>query len=155
MAVSGRTVRAGIDGRGADVHDQGAMRAIRAVALFDLAVTLPMALPGLSEVYAAWLLSDFGLLQSPAAWLPLPLTAAVFVVLAGILAVLWNGARALQPQLALLVRGDCAGRCAVAAAFMYFLLLRDAPTVLWLFVATELAGSAVEFWSLRRLRSNP
>lgn len=132
-----------------------ALAAIRAVALFDLAVTLPMAVPGLSEDYTAWLLSGFGLLQSPTDWLPLPLSAAIFVVLAGILAVLWNGARVLRPDLVLLVRGDCGGRCAVAMAFAYFLLARDAPAVLWLFVVTELAGSAVEFRALRRIQSNP
>ena len=129
--------------------------AIRAVAVFDLAVTLPMAVPGLSEVYLAWLLSGFGLLHSPAVWLPAPLTTAVFVVLAGILAVLWNGVRALQPGLGVLVRGDALGRCAVAAAFLYFLLVRDAPVVLWLFVATELVGSAIEVWALRRIQSSP
>jgi hypothetical protein len=130
------------------------MKAVRLVAAFDLIVTLPMAVPGLSEYYTAWLLSGFGLLQSPVDWLPLPLSTAVFVVLAGILAVLWNGVRALRPDLALLVRGDCAGRCAVAAAFAYFLLARDAPAVLWLFVATELAGSAVELKALRSIQSN-
>lgn len=135
------------------MDEKRALRAIRAVAAFDLLVTLPMAVPGLSECYTAWLLSGFGLLQSPASWLPLPLSTAVFVVLAGILAVLWNGARVLQPQLTVLVRGDCVGRCAVAAAFLYFLLLRDAPPVLWLFVATELIGSVVEFRSLSRIRS--
>jgi hypothetical protein len=129
------------------------VKAVRLVAVFDLLVTLPMAVPGLSEYYTAWLLSGFGLLQSPADWLPLPLSTAVFVVLAGILAVLWNGARALSPHLVLLVRGDCAGRCAVAAAFAYFLLARDAPAVLWLFVATELAGSAIEVKALRSIQS--
>jgi hypothetical protein len=128
------------------------MKAVRGVAAFDLLVTLPMAVPGLSEYYAAWLLSGFGLLQSPADWLPLPLSTAIFVVLAGILALLWNGARALQPQLAVLVRGDCAGRCAVAAAFAYFLLVRDAPAILWLFVATELGGAAIEARVLLRTR---
>ena len=129
------------------------MKAVRLVAAFDLLVTLPMAVPGLSEYYTAWLLSGFGLLQSPADWLPLPLSTAVFVVLAGILAVLWNGARVLRPDLVLLVRGDCAGRCTVAAAFAYFLLARDAPAVLWLFVVTELAGSAVEGRALRSIQS--
>ena len=36
------------------------------------------------------------------------------------------------------------GRVAVAALFVVMLLARDAPSVLWLFVASELAGATAE-----------
>ncbi len=128
-----------------------AARWIRIVAIFDLIVTVPMAIPGLADHYTALLLSGFGLFGSPSAWQPLPLSTSLFVVLAGILAVLWNGCRAVHPGFTTLARWDCVGRVAVAAAFVYFLIARDAPAVLWLFVASELLGAAIEATAVARI----
>jgi hypothetical protein len=128
------------------------LRWIRAIALFDLAVTLPLAIPLLSDRWVALLLSGFGVTGTPAQWLPLPLSTSIFAVLAGLLAVLWNGCRAWQPQLLLLVRADVCGRVAVAAALTYFLLGMAAPVALWLFVASELIGAFVEYRALSALR---
>lgn len=119
-------------------------RWIRAVAVFDLAVTLPLAIPWLSDFWVVLLLSGFGVTGQPAQWLPLPLSTSIFAVLAGVLAVLWNGCRAWRPDLSLLVSADIGGRIAVAAALLYFLLVQDAPVALWLFVASELIGAAIE-----------
>ena len=125
-------------------------RWLRCIALFDLLATAPLALPVLNDQVAALLLSGFGLLGSPGAWLPLSLPASLFCSLAGLLGLLWTGCRVLRPDDALLIRADAWGRCAVAAALAYYLLARGAPVVLWLFVATELGGAAVERVALAR-----
>ncbi|TJY64958.1 hypothetical protein E4T66_01660 [Sinimarinibacterium sp. CAU 1509] len=125
---------------------------VRVVATFDLIVTLPMAVPGLADVYVAGLLSGFGWFGDPAEGLPMPQTASIFIVLAGILAVLWNGCRAAYPVFAPMVIGDIAGRIAVAAAFLFFLLCAQAPLVLGAFVVTELVGAVIEASALRKNR---
>lgn len=126
-------------------------RAVRWVALFDLAMTAPMALPEISERWVSLLLSGFGFAGDPAVWLPLPMTAAVFCVLTGILGVLWNGCRALRAD-PLLVRADVWGRCAVALALGYFLVRHGAPPPLWLFVISELAGAFIQRRALSAAR---
>jgi hypothetical protein len=124
-------------------------RWVRIVAVFDLLATGSLAIPVLSDYVLAFLLSGFGLDGKAADWLPIPLTTAVFCNLMGLIGVLWNGARVISPE-PLLVRMDQFGRLAVAAALAYYLLCRDAPVVLWLFVASELIGSAVAWRALRR-----
>lgn len=126
-----------------------AMRVVRAVALFDLAVTLPLAVPVLGAWWVALLLSGFGLLDHPGDHLPLTATMMIFVHLTGVLGVLWNGARAWRP-LPWLVAMDCAGRVAVAALLVYLLLAYRISPVLWLFVGTELAGAVIGAHALRR-----
>ena len=116
--------------------------AVRAVALFDLAVTGLLAIPWLGDVVLAVMLTWFGLEGSPRDVLPLPIVTSVFVNLAGILGVLWNGRRYLAPTTEL-VRWDMWGRLAVALLFAGSVLLRDAPTVLLLFVVTEVGGAIV------------
>jgi len=128
------------------------LRWIRAVALFDLAVTLPLAIPLLSDLWVALLLSGFGVTGQVSQWLPLPLSTSIFAVLAGLLAVLWNGCRAWHPELTLLVRADVGGRIAVALALLYSLLVQHAPVALWLFVASELIGAFIEARALSALR---
>lgn len=127
---------------------RSALQWIRIVAIFDLVATAPMALPVVGEWYAAWLFTNLGLSAAPASVLPLPLVATLFVALAGVLAVLWNGCRACHPDLQPLVRFDIAGRGAVAALLVWFLVGFDAPVVLWLFVATELGGAVIEWRAL-------
>ncbi|HEY0973905.1 MAG TPA: hypothetical protein VGE57_05380 [Solimonas sp.] len=124
-------------------------RWVRAVAVFDLIVTASLAIPVASEYVMAWLLSGFGFAGAASDWLPLPLTTALFLNLAGLLGVLWNGYRVLNPE-PLLVRMDQWGRIVVAAVLAWYLLARGAPVVLWLFVASELAGSIIEWRALRR-----
>ena len=41
------------------------------------------------------------------------------------------------------------GRLVVAAVLAYYLACRGAPVVLWLFVASELIGSAIAWRALR------
>ena len=124
---------------------------VRVVAFFDLLATAPLAIPEISNAYAALLLSGFGLLGDAAAYVPLPLTTSVFCVLTGILGILWNGCRLIRPD-SFLVRADIWGRLAVAAALSYFLVVHQAPVVLWAFVASELIGAVIEKRALSSLR---
>ena len=124
---------------------------VRVVALVDLLLTAPLAVPEFSNAYAALLLSGFGWLGKASAYVPLPLTTSVFCVLTGILGILWNGCRLLRAD-AFLVRADILGRAAVAAALVYFLLEHQAPVVLWAFVVTELGGALIERRALSSLR---
>ncbi|MDP9142168.1 MAG: hypothetical protein M3O62_15445 [Pseudomonadota bacterium] len=129
-----------------------ALRWIRIVATFDLLATAPMAVPVIGGYYAAWLFTNLGLSGSPMSLMPIPAMASVFIALAGVLAVLWNGCRARHPQLLPLTQFDLGGRCAVAALLVYFLLVAGVPAVLWLFVATELIGALIEWRALRALQ---
>ena len=70
--------------------------------------------------------------------------------LAGVLAILWNGARLLRPE-RWLALADSAGRVAVAALFAYSVLGLGASAALWLFVATELLGAAIQTLAARRM----
>jgi hypothetical protein len=116
---------------------------VRAFALFDLVVTGLLAVPWLGDAVLALMITWFGLDGSPGDLLPLPVLTSVFLNLAGILGVLWNGRRFIGPTPDL-VRWDMWGRVAVAALFVVMLLTRDAPSVLWLFVVSELAGAVAE-----------
>lgn len=124
---------------------------VRVVALVDLLVTAPLAIPEISNAYTALLLSGFGLFGTASSYVPLPLTTSVFCVLTGILGVLWNGCRLVRPD-SFLVRADIWGRIGVAAALIYFLVVYQAPVVLWAFVATELIGALIERRALSSLR---
>ncbi|PTU30055.1 hypothetical protein [Stenotrophobium rhamnosiphilum] len=125
---------------------------VRVVAFVDLLATAPLAIPEISNAYAALLLSGFGLLGDASAYVPLPLTTSVFCVLTGILGILWNGCRLMRPD-SFLVRADIWGRLGVASALIYFLVVHQAPVVLWVFVATELIGAVVEKRALSSLRA--
>lgn len=137
----------GIPGEG--MKSVQAQRWVRAVALFDLAATAPMAVPVLGDWYVAWLFSGFGVNDVAAVAQSWPSSAAVFVALTGILGILWNGCRLRHPEFKPLVRFDVGGRCAVAAVLLYFVFVRGAPGVLWLFVFSELAGALIELAALR------
>jgi hypothetical protein len=123
-------------------------RGVKVFALMDLVVTGALAVPVLSAWVLALLLSGLGTQGAPSDWLPLPLTTMIFCNLAGVLGVLWNGLRLFRPE-PLWVRMDQWGRVAVAALFVYYLLVHDAPVVFWLFVGTELAGSLVAWRTLQ------
>lgn len=127
-----------------------ARTAIRIVAGFDLLATVPLALPVIGGWWLALLFSGFGVLGAPAEWLPWPASTLVFCHLAGVLAVLWNGARFLRPE-RWLALSDSTGRVAVAALFVYGVVGLGASPALWLFVATELLGAAVQSLAARRM----
>lgn len=118
------------------------LAAVRAFALFDLVVTGLLAVPWLSDHVLALLLTWFGLDGSPGDHSFDPLMMA-FVNLAGILGVLWNGRRYVAPTVEL-VRWDMWGRVVVAALLGFYVVAEDLPSILLLFVASELAGAVAE-----------
>lgn len=128
-------------------------RIFKRVAWFDLAVTLPFALPLIAEalivlIYMAdgWL--GFG---TPALYFEAGPFGMMFVHIMGVLGVVWALARLRTPS-AELARIDAVVRLAVAALIIYAIASGATP-VLWLFVATEIGGSALQFHALRKGRS--
>lgn len=73
--------------------------------------------------------------------------AMMFVHIMGVLGVIWATARLHIPS-PFLARTDALARLAVAALIVYAMAEGTTP-VLWLFVATEIGGSAVQFAVLR------
>ena len=123
--------------------------AARIVAGFDLAVTLPLAIPVLGAVWINALMGGFGFMPQHAVVLsPLGL---LFLHLAGVLGVLWNAARLWRP-LPWLLAMDCIGRLAVAVLFLGFLMAYPISPIFGLFVFTEVLGALVQASALARAR---
>ena len=122
---------------------------IRACAGVDLLVTGPLALPFTSRVFVSALYALDRALGGAAAAPELPGIAWFFVNLAGALGVLWALVRLLRPE-PWLARADAAGRCAVAALMAGYLVAGAVPSVMWVFVATELGGAVAQGWATRR-----
>lgn len=125
-------------------------KALRTVAWADLAVTLPFALPFIAD---AMIVLIYGIDRSlgfstPAFLFEMGPLAMMFVHIMGVLGVVWALARlrGASPDLA---RIDAFARIAVAVLIVYA-VMQGATPVLWLFVATEIAGSVVEFMALRK-----
>lgn len=125
-------------------------RAIRGVAWADLAITMPFALPFIADAMIVLIYGiDRGVgIGTPALFFEMGPLAMMFVHIMGVLGVVWALAR-LRTSLPDLARIDAFARLAVAALIVYA-MAQGATLVLWLFVATELAGSAVEFMALRK-----
>lgn len=123
--------------------------AARIVAGFDLAVTLPLAVPVLGAAWINALMGGFGLMPEHAVVLsPLGL---VFLHLAGILGVLWNTARLWRP-LPFLLAMDCIGRLAVAVLFLGFFMAYPISPIFALFAFTEVLGAVVQAAAVARGR---
>ncbi|MDO8839743.1 MAG: hypothetical protein Q7V31_12520 [Parvibaculum sp.] len=125
-------------------------RVIRGFAWVDLAITLPFALPFIAEAVIAllyfvdrWL--GFG---TPSIMFEAGPFGLMFVHIMGVLGVLWAMARLRRPE-ADLAWMDVRARLAVMALILYAITLGATP-VLWLFVVTEVAGSAAQFAVLRQ-----
>lgn len=119
-------------------------RAIRGCAAFDLVVTGLLALPPTAALFVDALYALNGWFGGEAA---APAFAAVqwmFVHIAGVLGVLWALARLVEPT-RFLGLADAAGRGAVGALILWHVLAGGAPVILLAFVATEWAGTAVQF----------
>jgi hypothetical protein len=125
---------------------------IRAWAWLDLVVTALLAVPPLAMLFVQVLYALNGKLGGTVA---APQFAAVhwfFVCLAGVLGVAWSLARILQPLRPLGII-DASARLAVSGLILYFVLVRDAPVALLVFVVSELLGAGHQFWALRRRAS--
>lgn len=125
---------------------------IRAWAWLDLVVTALLAVPPLAMLFVQVLYALNGKLGG--ATVPPQFTSVhwFFVCLAGVLGVAWSLARILQPLRPLGII-DASARLAVSALILYFVLVRDAPVALLVFVVSELLGAGHQFWALRRRAS--
>lgn len=126
--------------------------ALRGVGLFDLFVTAILAVPGLADAFIA-LIDLIGTrtgLTEPLP--PFPALAMFLINLAGVLGVCWN-LMILRTRSEDMLRVNIVARWGVAALIVYYVSLRNMTPVLLIFVVSEIFGSFVETWSLRRNRS--
>lgn len=125
-------------------------RIFKWVAGFDLAVTLPFALPFMAEALIAgiYLLDGFLGLGTPALHFEAGPFGMMFVHIMGVLGVVWAFVRLRTPT-AELARMDSVARLVVAALIGHA-ITAGATSVLWLFVLTEIGGSALQFHALRK-----
>ncbi len=115
---------------------------IRGFAWLDLAVTAPLALPGVAAAWFSALEAIDGLLGGTAPFPALEPLHWLFVHLTGVLGVVWALARLSLPD-PHLARIDAIGR-AVVAGLVTYALVGGAPRVLALFIVTELAGTVAQ-----------
>jgi hypothetical protein len=129
-------------------------RIVRAVAVFDLAVTVCLAVPALARGFMEVLFAGdaaAGFASPPVEFGPLHW---LFVHLAGVLGVLWAAARLRTPTLDLAVL-DIFGRIAVAAVILYAGEADGMTPLLHVFVATELIGAGAQYWAIRQVWPEP
>jgi hypothetical protein len=124
---------------------------VRCVASFDLLATACLAVPGFETRFTDALMQLDTLFGFATPVAPLTPLGLLFANLAGALGVLWALARLAWP-LRRLVGADAVARLAVAALIAYSIRSRGTTPVLWIFVATELLGAALQAWVLPRLR---
>lgn len=125
-------------------------KVVRGVAWLDMAVTLPFALPFVAEALISiihFVDRSFGV-ATPAAMFEMEPLAMLFTHIMGVLGVVWALAR-LRTASLFLARIDAAARLAVAV-LIALAIAQGATPVLWLFVLTEVGGSAAQFTVLRR-----
>lgn len=121
---------------------------LRRVAMLDVVLTLPFAIPLVAERVVLVLLDldQFLGFATPAPRLD-PL-ALLFMNLMGVLAVVWNWAR-VRTKTTDLAAMDVPARCVVAALILFYVSVMRVTPVLLLFVATEIAGAVVQHRALR------
>lgn len=130
-----------------------AERIFKGVAGLDLTVTLPFALPFIAEalIVGIYLLDGLAGFGTPALYFETGPFGMMFVHIMGVLGVVWALARLRTPT-AELARMDAVARLVVAALIIYAIASGATP-ILWLFVATEIGGSALQFHALRKGRA--
>ncbi len=133
-SVSSR-VPDGKDSAGRDLR-----RAMRRWAALDLAVTALLVWPGTSIPFLRALYAVNTLFGGDATLPEMHGMHLLFVSLSGVLGVLWALARLLEPR-PLLAALDSIGRVAVALFIALAVVGGKGPAILFLFVATELAGA--------------
>lgn len=117
-------------------------RTVRFWALLDTAV-IALALPFTAPLFLAAIYWANGLLGYEASVPAFGTLQLFFVNLSGMLVAVWAAARLALP-IGLLAFIDAIGRSAVGLLILWFLLARDAPPVLGLFVVTEWAGAVAQ-----------
>lgn len=126
-----------------------ATKVIRGFAWADLAITLPFALPFIAEAVISllWVIDRWLGFDTPSIMFEAGPFGLMFVHIMGVLGIVWALARLRRPE-ADLARMDARARLAVTVLILYAISLGATP-VLWLFVLTEVAGSAAQFAVLR------
>jgi len=126
---------------------------IRGWAALDLVLSALFAVPPLAALLLGLLYALNGRLGGVSTAPPFEPVHWLFVCLMGALGVVWAVARLVEPvrRLGLI---DVVARLWVAALIAYFVFARGAPTVLVLFLATELGGALHQLWLLRRPARN-
>jgi hypothetical protein len=116
---------------------------VRGFAAFDLLVTALLVWPPSARGFVDVLYrvnGYFGGVSTPPFFDSIQL---FFVCLAGVLGVLWALVRLVSPS-RLLAFLDAGGRVVVSLLILFFVLAGSAPTLLLLFVVTELLGAMAE-----------
>jgi len=128
-------------------------KVIRGWAALDLAVSALFAVPPLAALLLAFLYAINGRMGGVSVAPPFEPVHWLFVCLMGGLGVAWAVARLVEPVRTLGLI-DAVARLWVGALIAYFVFARGAPTVLLLFVATEVGGALHQSWLLRRPARN-
>lgn len=113
---------------------------VRTVAAFDLGLTALLVWPAAALELIEGLYRVNALLGGDATAPGFHSLHDLFVSLTGVLGVLWALARLLDPK-PLLAGLDVAGRLVVAALIVVAVVGGKAPAILFVFVATEVAGA--------------
>lgn len=125
---------------GSDRDTRDLVRAMRRWAALDLAVTALFVWPGTSIPFLRALYAVNAFLGGDATLPEMHGVHLLFVSLSGVLGVLWALARLLDPR-PLLGALDSVGRVAVAIFIALAVVGGKGPAILFVFVATELAGA--------------
>jgi hypothetical protein len=121
---------------------------LRRVAMFDVVLTLPFAIPLVAERVVLLLLDLDHFLGIATPTPRLDPLALLFMNLMGVLAVVWNWAR-VRTRTTDLASLDVPARCVVAALILFYVAVMRVTPLLLLFVATEIAGAVVQHRALR------
>lgn len=124
-------------------YDHVSAGTIRFWAFLDTSV-IALAIPLTANAFLSLLYglnSAMGLAHEQPEFAPIQM---FFVNLSGILVAVWAFARLLHP-IGLLAMIDALGRTAVSALIVWFVVVQDAPPVLWLFVLSEGLGAIAQF----------
>ncbi len=122
---------------------------IRTWAWIDLVVTALMAVPPLAVIFIELLYALNSLMGGTATPPDFAGIHWLFVCVAGTLGVAWAVARISQPVRPLGII-DGLARLWVSALIVYYVLEREAPAALLLFLVTEIIGAIHQLWVLRR-----
>lgn len=118
-------------------------RTVRFWALLDSAVGGLVALPFGAQLFVGFVYWLNGLLGGTATAPVFEPFQLLFVCLMGALVTVWVAARLLHPT-GLMAVIDGWGRSYIALLLVYFILVQDAPVVLWFFVFTEGIGAVAQ-----------
>jgi hypothetical protein len=117
-------------------------KTVRFWALLDTSV-IALALPFTAKLFLGAIYALNGLMGHDAVVPEFGAIQMFFVNLSGVLVAVWAFARLLHP-VGLLAFIDAVGRTAVALLIVWFVLVQDAPPVLWFFVFTEGIGAVAQ-----------